>query len=102
MEGLFAVRTVWKNWNTTLDSTHKQRRRRPVLYDLRNVGAPSVPSNWAEGGCLFILPNQTQTHLGCNERVGDQTPKERRNGASMDRCEDDEDIGTLGKDRASG
>lgn len=47
---------------------------------------------------LFIFTNWTWTHLSGNERIREQTPKERRNGAGMDCCEDDEDIRTLGED----
>jgi len=40
----------------------------------------------------------TWTHLCGNERVREETPKERSNSAGMDRCEDNEDIGTLGEE----
>lgn len=50
----------------------QQRRSRSVLYNLR-----------------------------CDERVRNQTPKEGRNSASMDGCEDGEDYRTLLEDGAS-
>lgn len=96
MEGLFGVRAVCNE----LGHIYK-----PVLTNKDAAVPSSTTCAKSEDGqrspSSFVLLSWGRTHLRCDERVRDQTPKEGRNSAGMESREDGEEYGTLLEDRAS-